>query len=44
MTDYQNDIVDLYDDVEVDGEEKIKSGRRFIRWRFIRGLEEDLTS
>lgn len=44
MTDYQNDILDLYDDpdVEVEGEE-VTNGRRFIRWRFNRGLEEDLT-
>lgn len=42
MTDCQNEILDLYDDAEVEGEE-VTNGRRFIGWRFIRGLEEDLT-
>ena len=31
----------MYDNTEHKGEEK--KGRRFIRWRFIRGLERDLT-
>ena len=39
---YQNEILDLYDNTEHKGEEE--RGRRFIRWRFIRGLERDLTS
>ena len=39
---YQNEILDLYDNTEHEGEEE--RGRRFIRWRFIRGLERDLTS
>ncbi|KAL9959950.1 hypothetical protein ACROYT_G033329 [Oculina patagonica] len=40
-TNYQNEILNLFDDAEDEGEEN--SGRRFIRWRFIRGLEKDLT-
>ena len=42
VTNYQNEILDLYDDTEQEGEEV--RGRRFIRWRFIRDLERDLTS
>jgi hypothetical protein len=42
VTDCQNEILDLYDDAEVEGEE-VTNGRRFIGWRFIRGGEEDLT-
>ena len=42
ITNYQNEILDLYDNTEYEGEEV--RGRRFIRWRFIRGLERDLTS
>ena len=42
VTNYQNEILDLYDNTEHKGEEE--RGRRFIRWRFIRGLERDLTS
>ena len=42
VTNYQNEILDLYDISEYEGEEI--SGRRFIRWRFIRDLERDLTS
>ena len=42
VTNYQNEILDLYDNTEYEGEEV--RGRRFIRWRFIRGLERDLTS
>ena len=41
ITNYQNEILDLYDNTEYEGEEV--RGRRFIRWRFIRGLERDLT-
>ena len=40
VTNYQNEILDLYDNTEQEGEEV--RGRRFIRWRFIRGLERDL--
>ena len=42
LTNYQNEILDLYDISEYEGEEEVR-GRRFIRWRFIRGLERDLT-
>ena len=42
VTNYQNEILDLYDIAEYEGEEEI-SGRRFIRWRFIRELERNLT-
>ncbi|KAL9986602.1 hypothetical protein ACROYT_G000771 [Oculina patagonica] len=41
VTNYQNEILNLLDVAEYEGEEN--SGRRFIRWRFIRGLEKDLT-
>ena len=41
MTDYQNEILDLFDDARHEGEES--KVRRYIRWRFIRGLEKDLT-
>ncbi|KAL9970785.1 hypothetical protein ACROYT_G023214 [Oculina patagonica] len=41
VTNYQNEILNLLDVAEEEGEEN--SGRRFIRWRFIRGLEKDLT-
>ena len=41
VTNYQNEILDMYDNIEHKGEEK--KGRRFIRWRFIRGLERDMT-
>jgi len=40
-TDYQREILDLYDDKEKEGEEI--TGRRFIRWRFIRGVGRNLT-
>ena len=40
-TDYQREILDLYDDKEKEGEEN--KGRRFIRWRFIRRLGRNLT-
>ena len=39
---YQNEILDLYDTSEYEGEEE--RGRRYIRWRFIREFERDLTS
>jgi len=41
FTNYQNEILDLYDTAEYEGEEK--RGRRYIRWRFIKDLEKDLT-
>ena len=41
VTNYQNEILDLYDIAEYEGEEE--RGRRFIRWRFIRDLEKDRT-
>ena len=41
VSNYQNEILDLYNNIEYKGEEV--KGRRFIRWRFIRGLERDLT-
>ena len=41
VSSYQNEILDLYNNIEYKGEEV--KGRRFIRWRFIRGLERDLT-
>ena len=42
VTNYQDEILNLYDNTEYEGEEV--RGRRFIRWRFIRDLERDLTS
>jgi len=42
VTNYRNEILDLYDTSEYEGEEE--RGRRYIRWRFIRELERDLTS
>ena len=42
VTDYQNEILDLYDDAEHEGVE-VGYGRRFTRWRIIRELEKDLT-
>ena len=41
VTDYQNEILNLFDDARHEGEES--KGRRYIRWRVIRGLEKDLT-
>ena len=41
VTNYQNDLQNLFNVVEHEGKEE--RGRRFIRWRFIRGLERDLT-
>ena len=43
VTNYQNEILDLYYDTsEYEGEEEM-SGRRFSRWRFKRELERNLT-
>ena len=42
VTDYQNEILDLYDEAKHEGVET-KKGWHFIQWRFIRGLEDDLT-
>ena len=41
MTDYQNEILNLYEVARFEGEES--KGRRFIRWRFTRDLNEDHT-
>ena len=41
VTDYQNEILDLYDVTKFEGEES--NGRRFKRWRFVRNLDQDLT-
>ena len=41
VTDYQNEILNLYEDTKFEGEES--SGRRFKRWRFIKDLNKDLT-
>ena len=38
---YQNEIRDLYGVAHHEGEEM--RGQRFAFWRFIRGLEDDLT-
>jgi len=40
-TDYQREILDLFDDAEKEGDET--TGRHFIPWRFIRGLGRNLT-
>ena len=42
VTDYQNEVMDLYHDTEYEGVEESK-GRRYIRWRFVAGLNKDLT-
>ena len=42
VTNYQNEILDMSDNTAHKGEEK--KGRRFMRWRFIRGLERHLTA
>ena len=42
VTDYQNEILDLYDDTEYEGVEEM-SGRRYKRWRFVADLNKDLT-
>ena len=41
VTDYQNEILNLYDVARFEGEES--KGRRYIRWRFTQNLNEDLT-
>ena len=41
VTNYQDDLQNLFNVTEHEGKEE--RGRRFIRWRFIRGLERDLT-
>jgi len=41
VADYQSQLLDLYGEATFEGVES--RGRRFIRWRFIRGLEKDLT-
>ena len=41
ITNYQNEILDLYDITEYEGEET--DGRRNKRWRIIQDLEKDLT-
>ena len=41
ITNYQNEILDLYDIIEYEGEET--EGRRYKRWRIIQDLEKDLT-
>ena len=41
VTDYQNEILDLYEDTKFEGEES--SGRRYKRWRIIKDLNKDLT-
>ena len=41
VTDYQNEIQNLYEVTKFEGEES--SGRRFKRWRFIKDLNKDLT-
>ena len=41
VTDYQNEILNLYEDTEFEGEEI--NGRRYKRWRFIKDLNKDLT-
>ena len=40
VTNYQNEILDLYDNTEHEGEEV--RGRRFIRWRSFEDLKEIL--
>ena len=42
VTDYQNEVLDLYHDTEYEGVEE-ESGRRYKRWRFVVGLNKDLT-
>ena len=41
VTDYQNEILNLYEVTKFEGEES--HGRRFKRWRFIKDLNKDLT-
>ena len=42
VTDYQNEILNLYEDTKFEGIEE-RSGRRFKRWRIIKELNKDLT-
>ena len=42
VTDYQNEVLDLYHDTEYEGVVE-ESGRRYKRWRFVAGLNKDLT-
>ena len=42
LTDYQNEILNLYDVRKTEGVEKVK-GRRYIWWRFVKDIEKDLT-
>ena len=42
VTDYQNEVLDLYHDTEYEGVVE-ESGRRYKRWRFVVGLNKDLT-
>ena len=52
VTNYQNEILDLYDIAEYEGEEKVRGrqeegeeevrGRRFIRWRLFEILKKIL--
>ena len=41
VTDYQNEILNLYEVTKFEGEES--NGRRYKRWRFIKDLDQDLT-
>ena len=41
VTDYQNEILNLYEATKFEGEES--SGRRYKRWRIIKDLNKDLT-
>ena len=41
VTDYQNEIPNLYEATKFEGEES--NGRRYKRWRFIKDLNKDLT-
>ena len=41
VTDYQNEILNLYEATKFEGEES--NGRRYKRWRFIKDLNKDLT-
>ena len=41
VTDYQNEILNLYEATKFEGEES--NGRRYKRWRFIKDLNQDQT-
>ena len=41
VTDYQNEILNLYNVTKFEGEES--NGRRYKRWRFIKDIDKDLT-